>query len=94
MFGADVNTSFANVLYGLSNTFMMGETTKYHVNGGAFAWSYRNWVMTGIDTYYSNGSLGGINVLHQPQVNNAAWQSPPFVPIRGRVQTSRKPGRG
>lgn len=86
MFGADVNTSFADVIDGLSNTFMMGETTKYHVNGAAFAWSYRAWVMTGIDTYYNNGIYGGINVWHQPAVH-PTWQSPPFVPIRGRARS-------
>lgn len=86
MFGADENTSFAEVTDGLSNTFMMGETTKYHVNGGAFAWSYRAWVMTGIDTYYNNGIYGGINVWHQPAVA-PTWQSPPFTPIRGRARS-------
>ncbi|EAQ81755.1 DUF1559 domain-containing protein [Blastopirellula marina] len=86
MFGADHNTKLADVVDGLSNTFMMGETTKYHVNGGAFAWSYRSWVMTGVDPYY-NGTNGGINIWHQPQVDHPAWQSPPFVPIRGRARS-------
>ncbi|PQO44402.1 prepilin-type cleavage/methylation domain-containing protein [Blastopirellula marina] len=85
MFGADVNTKFGDVLDGLSNTFMMGETTKYHVNGGAFAWAYRGWVMTGIDPHYS-AQNGGINVWHQPWITST-WQSPPFVPIRGRARS-------
>ena len=85
MFGADTNTRMAEVLDGLSNTFMTGETTKWHVNGAAFAWSYRAWVMTGIDPIHS-GNNGGINVWHQPWVH-PTWQSPPFIPMRGRARS-------
>lgn len=85
MFGSDVNTKLGDVVDGLSNTFMMGETTKYHVNGAAFAWSYRAWVMTGVDPYY-NGTNGGINIWHQPTVA-ATWESPPFIPVRGRARS-------
>lgn len=34
---------------GLSNTFAFGETTKFHVNGAAFAWAYRGWVEAAAD---------------------------------------------
>ncbi|MEO8497569.1 MAG: DUF1559 domain-containing protein [Planctomycetota bacterium] len=85
MFGADTNTQMRDVVDGLTNTFMVGETTKFHVNGAAFAWSYRAWVMAGIDPIYS-GNNGGINVWHQPWIT-ATWQSPPFVPFRGRARS-------
>lgn len=85
MFGGDVNTRLAEVLDGLSNTFMLGETTKYHVNGAAFAWAYRGWVMTGIDPHYT-ATEGGINVWHQPWVH-PTWQNPPFQPVRGRARS-------
>lgn len=87
MFGADVNTKFAEVTDGISNTFMLGETTRYHVNGGAFAWAYRAHVMAGIDPYHgTNGSAGGINIWHQPFIH-PTWQSPPFNPVRGRARS-------
>jgi len=85
MFGGDVNTRMAEVIDGLSNTFMVGETTKFHVNGAAFAWAYRGWVMTGIDPHHSAVN-GGINVWHQPWIH-PTWQSPPFVPVRGRARS-------
>ncbi|TWU15020.1 Type II secretion system protein G precursor [Novipirellula galeiformis] len=85
MFGGDVNTRMAEVLDGLSNTFMIGETTKSWVNGAASAWSYRGWVMNGIDPYYSAAN-GGINVWHQPWIH-PDWQSPPYVPVRGRPRS-------
>lgn len=85
MFGGDVNTRMAHVTDGLSNTFMVGETTKYWANGAASAWSYRAWVMSGIDPFYSAG-YGGINVWHQPFVD-PTWQSPPYMPVRGRARS-------
>ncbi|QDV71359.1 Type II secretion system protein G precursor [Rosistilla carotiformis] len=85
MFGGDVNTRMAEVTDGLSNTFMVGETTKYHVNGAAFAWSYRGHVMTGIDPHYT-ATNGGINVWHQPWVH-PTWQNPPYIPIRSRARS-------
>lgn len=85
MFGGDHNSRMADVIDGLSNTFMMGETTKFHVNGAAFAWAYRGWVMTGIDPHH-NATNGGINVWHQPWIH-PTWQSPPFVPVRGRARS-------
>ncbi|QDV15157.1 hypothetical protein CA51_50690 [Rosistilla oblonga] len=86
MFGGDVNTRMAEVIDGLTNTFMVGETTRYHVNGAALAWSYRGWVMTGVDPYYTSAANGGINVWHQPWIS-PTWQSPPFTPIRGRARS-------
>ncbi|UUO09106.1 DUF1559 domain-containing protein [Blastopirellula sp. J2-11] len=85
MFGSDVNTRLAEVVDGLSNTFMLGETTKYHVNGGAFAWAYRGWTMTGIDPH-RDATYGGINVWHQPWAH-VTWENPPFTPIRGRARS-------
>ncbi|QDS90909.1 Type II secretion system protein G precursor [Rosistilla ulvae] len=85
MFGGDVNTRMAEATDGLSNTFMMGETTKYLSNGAAFAWSYRAWVMTGIDPHYTTAN-GGINVWHQPWVA-PTWQNPPYIPQRGRPRS-------
>lgn len=88
MFGQQSNTSPSMITDGLSNTFAFGETTKWHVNGAAFAWAYRGWVMVGIDPYGANiGALrGGINVWHQPWIH-PTWQSPPFVPIVGRARS-------
>ena len=68
---------------GLSNTLMIGETTKWHVNGAAFAWGYRAWVMTGVDPGSWNP---GINLWHLPAVH-PTWQSPPYTPVPGRIRT-------
>jgi prepilin-type N-terminal cleavage/methylation domain-containing protein/prepilin-type processing-associated H-X9-DG protein len=84
MFGENSTTTPANVLDGLSNTFMMGETTKWHVNGVAFAWAYRAHVMPGIDP--SHATDGGINRWHLPHVS-ATWQNPPYTPVVGRIRT-------
>ena len=86
MFGEESATTMAQVTDGLTNTFMVGETTKYHVNGRAFAWAYRSWVMTGVDPYPS-AAHAGINLWHMPWVNHPIWQSPPFTPIRGRLRS-------
>ena len=88
MFGQQSDSRPAFVTDGLSNTLAFGETTKYHVNGAAFAWAYRGWVMVGIDPYGANtGALrGGINVWHQPWID-PTWQSPPFTPVVGRARS-------
>jgi prepilin-type N-terminal cleavage/methylation domain-containing protein/prepilin-type processing-associated H-X9-DG protein len=83
MFGENSATKMVAVTDGLSNTFAVGETTKYHVNGAAFAWAYRTWVMTGIDPGTSNP---GINLWHLPSVH-PTWQNPPYTPIPGRTRT-------
>jgi len=85
MFGEESATTMAAVIDGLTNTFMVGETTKYHVNGRAFAWAYRGWVMTGVDPYPSARDAG-INLWHMPWVH-PTWQSPPYSPLRGRTRT-------
>jgi prepilin-type processing-associated H-X9-DG protein len=83
MFGENSTTRIADVLDGLSNTLMVGETTMYHVNGAAFAWAYRTWVMTGVDPGTSDP---GINLWHMPWVH-PTWQSPPYTPVVGRIRT-------
>lgn len=85
MFGQHSETTPASVVDGLSNTFAIGETTRWHVNGRAFAWAYRAWVMTGIDPHPSTRDAG-INLWHLPWVD-PTWQSPPFVPMIGRTRT-------
>lgn len=83
MFGQNSDTTPGKIIDGLSNTFMIGETTQWHVNGNAFAWAYRGWVMSGVDPGTSDP---GINLWHLPNVH-PTWQSPPFVPIVGRART-------
>lgn len=85
MFGEDSSTRMRDVTDGLTNTLMVGETTKWHVNGRAFAWAYRSHVMTGIDPY-SEYVSAGINIWHMPW-QHPTWQSPPYTPVRGRVRT-------
>ena len=87
MFGQHSDTKPAMVLDGLSNTFAIGETTKWHQNGSGFAWAFRGWVMTGVDPMNgSNPVSGGINVWHQPWIH-PTWQSPPYTPMRGRARS-------
>jgi len=83
MFGENSTTRPGDVIDGLSNTFALGETTKYHSNGAAFAWSYRAHVMTGVDPGTSNP---GINLWHLPSVD-PTWQNPPYTPVNGRIRT-------
>jgi hypothetical protein len=83
MFGENSYTRLAEVTDGLSNTLAVGETTRWHVNGAAFAWAYRAWVMVGIDP----GTVDpGINLWHLPHVD-PSWQSPPYHPVIGRIRT-------
>ena len=62
MFGENSTTRAANITDGLSNTFAMAETLRDVYNGWASAWSYRAWVMVGLD-------------LGQKKINH--WHSPP-----------------
>ncbi len=83
MFGENSTTRPSDITDGLSNTFALGETTRYHANGAAFAWSYRTHVMVGVDPGTSNP---GINLWHLPSVD-PTWQSPPYNPLKGRIRT-------
>lgn len=83
MFGENSATELAHVSDGTSNTFMLGETTRWHSNGAAFAWAYRTWVMSGIDP---GTSSPGINLWHLPAVH-PTWQNPPYNPVPGRIRT-------
>jgi len=49
MFGENSTTRAANITDGLSNTIAMAETLRDVYNGRAPAWSFRSWVMVGID---------------------------------------------
>jgi len=62
MFGENSTTRAANVTDGLSHTFAMAETLRDVYNGWATAWSYRTWVMVGLD-------------LGQNEINE--WQAAP-----------------
>ena len=87
MFGWESECKVGDVLDGLSNTFMLGETTGYHENGAAFAWTYRGHVMCGVDpTFADSPSYGGINIWHQPWIH-PTWQTPPYNPMRGRARS-------
>jgi len=84
MFGENSATRARDVTDGLSSTFMLGETTKWHQNGAAFAWAYRAWVMTGVDP--AHGTNPGINLWHLPLVH-PTWENPPYTPVAGRIRT-------
>jgi len=84
MFGENSTTRVSDVADGLSSTFMLGETTKWHQNGAGFAWAYRAHVMTGVDPAHSTNP--GINLWHLPAVH-PNWQSPPYTPVAGRIRT-------
>ncbi len=84
MFGENSDTRMASVSDGLSNTLAIGETTKCHVNGRAFAWAYRTWVMSGIDPAHPTQCC--INLWHLPSVD-PSWESPPYSPVFGNVRT-------
>jgi prepilin-type N-terminal cleavage/methylation domain-containing protein/prepilin-type processing-associated H-X9-DG protein len=87
MFGWESDCTMANVQDGLSNTFMMGETTRWHANGNSFAWAYRGWVMAGVDPCHGNSPTNsGLNVWHQPWIH-PQWQSPPYQPSRGKARS-------
>jgi len=85
MFGEESETTAAQVTDGLSNTFMVGETTRRHLNGRGFAWAYRGWVMAGVDPH-PNEQDAGINLWHMPWVH-PTFQSPPTNPVVGWART-------
>jgi len=49
MFGENSTTKINQVTDGTSNTLAIGETTYTVSNGRTSAWSYRGWVMTGVN---------------------------------------------
>jgi len=49
MFGENSRTRVRDVSDGLSQTFMLGETTREVHNGSNPAWAYRHWVQHGIN---------------------------------------------
>lgn len=86
LFGENSNVTpeMATNSDGLSNTLAIGETTRWHQNGAAFAWAYRAWVMIGIDL--AHPSNPGMNLWHLPTVD-PTWQNPPYTPVIGRTRT-------
>ena len=50
MFGLRGQSRFGDLTDGLSNTFMVGETTRAVYNGCPLAWGYRGFAMTGVDS--------------------------------------------
>jgi prepilin-type N-terminal cleavage/methylation domain-containing protein len=72
MFGENSDTRIANVVDGLSNTIMLGETTRGVVNGKGNTWGYRGWVMNGVDAACTQQNGHGINV----------WDRGPTRPTR------------
>lgn len=57
MFGQNSDCKLATVSDGMSNTFMIGETTFEVYNGRCPTWAYRGWVMSGIDPAGWNASI-------------------------------------
>jgi hypothetical protein len=57
MFGQNSDATLAQVIDGMSNTFMIGETTYSVYNGTCPTWSYRAWVMVGIDPAGWNNAI-------------------------------------
>jgi len=72
MFGENSDTRISNVVDGLSNTIMLGETTRDVVNGDGNTWGYRGWVMNGVDAACTQQNGHGINV----------WDRGPTRPTR------------
>ena len=72
MFGENSNTRIANVSDGLSNSIMLGETTRDVVNGNGNTWGYRGWVMNGVDASCTQQTGRGINI----------WDRGPTRPTR------------
>ena len=84
MFGQNSDCSISQVTDGMSNTFMLGETTFTVYNGMCNAWGYRAWVMVGIDPAGWNASINDWN-----------WtpgSGTPITPILGRLGSWAYPG--
>ncbi|MBI1831694.1 MAG: DUF1559 domain-containing protein [Planctomycetes bacterium] len=81
MFGQNSDCRIAQVTDGMSNTFMLGETTYSVYNGTCPTWSYRAWVMVGIDP-------AGWNV----SINDWSWGGYIATPVVGRLGSWAFPG--
>jgi prepilin-type N-terminal cleavage/methylation domain-containing protein/prepilin-type processing-associated H-X9-DG protein len=79
MFGQNSDCTIAQVTDGMSNTFMLGESLYTIYNGRCNTWSYRGWVMVGIDPA---GWNGGIN----------DWNYGSITPVIGRLGSWAYPG--
>jgi prepilin-type N-terminal cleavage/methylation domain-containing protein/prepilin-type processing-associated H-X9-DG protein len=85
MFGENSTTRVADITDGTSSTAAMAERTYNVVNGTCSAWSFRGWVMTGIDlswNYYNTG----INTWEYVQVNPSP--PPTYLPLNLPIGTS------
>ena len=83
IFGENSRTQSQDITDGLSRTLAIGETTRHHVNGYAFAWAYRGWVMTGIDP---GGQDPGINLWHLHGYG-PGWDDGSYTPVVGHVRS-------
>jgi prepilin-type N-terminal cleavage/methylation domain-containing protein/prepilin-type processing-associated H-X9-DG protein len=79
MFGQNSDCKISQVTDGMSNTFMLGETTLEVYNGRCSPWSYRGWVMVGIDPAGWNTSI-----------NDWTWSS--ITPKIGQLGSWAYPG--
>jgi prepilin-type N-terminal cleavage/methylation domain-containing protein/prepilin-type processing-associated H-X9-DG protein len=83
IFGENSTTRIADVTDGTSNTLMVGETTRLYANGNSLAWSYRGWVMPGVEVYDS-ATDAGINLWFMPWVTTS-WAT--YIPRVGICHT-------
>ena len=79
MFGQNSECRFAQVTDGLSNTFMLGETT-FETWGGSYpAWAYRGFAMIGVDPAHLWADRG---------INSWTWSvydEPNLIPTFGKL---------
>ena len=78
MFGLRGESRVADVTDGLSNTFMIGETTRAVYNGCPLAWGYRGFAMTGVDAGHNWPTR---------QINDWYWYVPPDLIRIGQLST-------
>jgi prepilin-type N-terminal cleavage/methylation domain-containing protein len=78
MFGQNSNCPVSQVTDGMSNTFMLTETTLDIYNGCGVAWGYRGFAMTGLDPAHP-WPARGINDW------DAITPDPAYTPIVGRL---------
>ena len=80
MFGQNSDCTITQVSDGMSNTFMLAETTYEVHNGRCPAWGYRAWVMVGVDP--GNTSAIGLN----------DWTYPGSTPVVGTLGSWARAG--